>query len=237
MRSKNKMSEPKNPETIVLRNKFYQKGLREIDIWNYYQKVKGPLLQEVVGRDLLFFIFVDVNKPIVKRKGKTTNFIRLTSKNYDEMITGRTVSIHSAMRRSEYFGIIDIDVDPIDQFRWAKKVTADIYSIVAEFPIVRSCRIKFSGKQSFHLVCEFGRKINVDSIRFLLRKFLQESELSKRYTIGGQRRPGVPNLDLSPNKTRGNYITLHALSVWGLKSVEVPYRQLMSFDQHMVVVR
>jgi len=232
------MSYPENPETIILRNKFYPKGLREIDIWSHYQKVKGLLLREVVGRDLLFFIFVDVNKPIIKRKGKTTNFIRLTSSNYDEMITGRTVSIHSAMRRSEDFGIIDIDIDPTDQFRWAKRVTMDVYNIVmTKIPIVDGCRIKFSGKHSFHIICEFGRKINVDSIRFLLRKFLQDSELSKRYTIEGRRRPGVPNLDLSPNKMRGNYIALHALSIWGLQSMEVPYRKLMGFDQHRAVVR
>lgn len=232
------MSYPEHPETIILRNKFYSKGLREIDIWNHYQKVKGLLLREVVGRDLLFFIFVDVNKPIVKRKGKTTNFIRLTSSNYDEMITGRTVSIHSAMRRTENFGIIDIDIDERDGFRWAKRVTIDVYNIVmTKVPIVVGCRVKFTGKNSFHLICEFGKKINVDSIRFLLRKFLQESELSKRYTIEGRRRPGVPNLDLSPNKMRGNYIALHALSVWGLQSVEVPYRRLTGFDQHMGLVR
>jgi len=232
------MSYPEHPETIVLRNKIYPKGLREIDIWNHYQKVKGLLLREVAGRDLLFFIFVDVNKPIVKRKGKTTNFIRLTSSNYDETITGRTVSIHAAMKRSEDFGIIDIDIDPKDQFRWAKKVTVDVYNIVmTKIPIVVGCRIKFTGKNSFHLICEFGRKINVDSIRFLLKKFLQDSELSGRYTIEGRRRPGVPNLDLSPNKIRGNYIALHALSVWGLQSMEVSYRKLMGFDQHMAIVR
>jgi len=232
------MSYPEHPETIILRNKFYPKGLREIDIWNYYQKVKGLLLREVVGRDLLFFIFVDVNKPIVKRKGKTTSFIRLTSSNYDDTITGRTVSVHAAMRRTENFGIIDIDIDERDGFRWAKQVTADVYNIaMTKIPIVNGCRIKFTGKHSFHLICEFGKRINVDSIRFLLRKFLQESELVKRYTIEGRRRPGVPNLDLSPNKMRGNYIALHALSVWGLQSMEVSRRRLMGFDQHMGLVR
>lgn len=227
------MSYPLNPETVILRNKFYPRGIREIDIWNYYQKVKSILLREVVGRDLMFWIMVDENKPIIKRKGKTTSYIRLTNSNYDEMITGRTISIHSSMWRSEDFGIIDIDLDPADDFSWAKRVTRDVYEYVStKVPIVRECKIKFTGKFGFHLVCEFGRKINVDSIRFLLRKFLQESDLSKRYTIEGKRRRGVPNLDLSPNKVKGNFITLYSLSIWGLQSVEVPYLRLMNFNQH-----
>lgn len=227
------MSYPEHPETIILRNKFYPKGLREIDIWNYYQKVKGPLLREVAGRDLMFWIMVDVNKPIIRRRAKTTTYIRLTNSNYDKTITGRTISVYSAMRRTEDFGIIDIDLDPTDSFSWAKRVTRDVYDYVStKVPVVRECRVKFTGKHSFHLLCEFGRKINVDSIRFLLRKFLQDSELSKRYTIEGKRKPGVPNLDLSPNKMRGNFITLHSLSVWGLRSMEIPYLKLMSFDQH-----
>ncbi len=227
------MSYPEHPETIIVRNKFYPRGLREIDIWNYYQKVKSLLLREVTGRDLAFWIMVEENKPIIRRRGKTTAFIRLTNSNYDETITGRTISVYSSMRRSEDFGIIDVDLDPADGFSWAKRVTRDVYDYVStKVPIVRECKVRYTGKSSFHLICEFGRKINVDSIRLLLRKFLQESDLAKRYTITGKRRPGIPNLDLSPNKIRGNFITLHSLSIWGLRSMEIPYLKLMGFDQH-----
>ena len=69
------MSYPANPETIVIKNKFYPKGLREIDIWNYYQKAKVNILRNTINRDIMFFIMVDVNKPIVRRKGNN-EFIR-----------------------------------------------------------------------------------------------------------------------------------------------------------------
>ena len=39
------MSYPQNPETLVIQNKYYPKGLREIDIWNYYQKNKNLLFK------------------------------------------------------------------------------------------------------------------------------------------------------------------------------------------------
>lgn len=227
---------PKNPNTIVLRNNFYKSGLREIDIWNYYQKVKGPLLKEVMNRDLMFFIMVEENKPIIKRKLKD-KFIRLTPANYDTMITGRTISIHSAMNMTENIGIIDIDIHPSDGFAWARKVTADVYGfVIDEMPVVQTTQIRFTGKQSFHIVCKFGRKMKIDSIRFLLQKFLRQSELAKVYTIEGKRRPGIPNLDMAPNKFRGNFITLHSLSIWGLRCMEIPYNKLMTFDPRRAVI-
>lgn len=224
------MGYPEHPETIVLKNKFYPKGLKEIDIWNYYQKVKRPLLEQIRNRDLMFFIMVDVNKPVIRRK-VPGGYIRMTPNNYDEVITGRTISIHSAMGRSESFGIIDVDVHPSDGFKWAKRATNDVYEFVMDkMPILKKVTIRYTGKGSFHVVCDFGRRMKVDSLNFLFQKFLKGSELERVYTIGGKRRPGVPNLDLNRNCVRCNYITLHSLSVWGLKSVEVPYQQLFRFD-------
>lgn len=225
------MSYPENPNTIILKNKYYPRGLREIDVWDHYQKYKREILDEVRNRDLLFVIMVDLNKPIIRRHGAGQKFIRLTPQNYDQMITGRTLSIHSAMGQYEDFGIIDIDVDPRDGFRWAKKTAIDTYDYVMDkVPIVQQASIRFTGKNSFHIICEFGRKMKIDSIRFLLQRFLQQSDLAKVYTISGKRTPGIPNLDMAPNKYRGNYITLNALSMIGLRCMDVEYRQLMGFD-------
>ena len=59
------MSYPQHPDTIILKNKYYPQGLREIDIWNYYQKVKTLIIKETMNRELMFEIMVDVNKPII----------------------------------------------------------------------------------------------------------------------------------------------------------------------------
>jgi hypothetical protein len=61
------MAYPKNPDTIVLRNSYYPNGLREIDVWNYYQKVKRDILDETKSRDVMLGIMVDVNKPVLRR--------------------------------------------------------------------------------------------------------------------------------------------------------------------------
>ena len=228
------MAYPKNPETIILKNKFYPRGLREIDIWNYYQSVKGPILNDTRNRDLMFAIFTEMNKPVLRRKGAGGKYIRLTPQNYDQMITGRTVAIYSSMNMYEQTGIIDIDISPSDGFRWAKKATGDVYDYVMDkMPLVRTAHIVFTGKTSFHIVCQFNQKMKVDTMRFMIQKFLRTSDLAKIYTIEAKRRPGVPNLDLSPNKLRGNFITLNSLSILGLKCMEVPYNKLSGFDPSM----
>jgi len=232
------MSYPENPNTIILQNKFYPQALKEIDIWNYYQSVKRSILKETINRDIMFFIMVDKNKPVVRRRGQGGKIIRLTPTNYDTVMTGRTISLHSAMGSFENFGIIDIDIDPSDGFRWAKEVTSRVYDFVMDkMPIIRTASIRYTGKNSFHIKCDFGRKMKIDVIRFLLRKFLKESELSKVYTVEGKRRPGVPNLDMAPNKLRGNYITLDALSVFGLRCMEVQYSSLISFDPRKAKIK
>jgi hypothetical protein len=228
------MAYPQNPETIVLRNSYYPKGLNELNIWEYYQKVKGLILNETRNRDVMFAIMVDLNKPVLRRKGKAGKNIRLTPQNYDEMITGRTVSLYSTMGMYEQYGIIDIDIDPSDGFAWAKRATGDVYEYVMDkVPLIKKTSIRFTGKSSFHIVCDFGKKLKIDTIRHLLQNFLRNSELSKVYTIEAKRRAGIPNLDLSPNKLRGNYITLNSLSIVGLRCVEVPYNKLKVFDPRM----
>ena len=117
------MSYPQHPNTIVIINEYYPGGIKEIDIWNYYQRYKNSILKETMGRDLMFFIAVDLNQLVVLRKGRSTQFLRLTPRTYDTMITGRIISIHSTMFKAEDFGIIDIDTD---DFNVAKSTAIDV---------------------------------------------------------------------------------------------------------------
>lgn len=232
------MSYPQNPETIVLKNSYYPKGLTELDIWNYYQSVKGVILNQTKLHDVMFAIMTDLNKPVLRRKGAGGKYIRLTPQNYDEIITGRTVALYTTNGMYEQRGIIDIDIDPADGFRWAKQAAGAVFDYVMDkMPIVKTASIIYTGKTSFHIACEFNQKMKIDTMRFMLQKFLRNSELSKVYTIEAKRRRGIPNLDLSPNKIRGNYITLNSLSILGLRCMDVPYNKLASFNPNMARIK
>ena len=159
------MGYPENPKTIIAKNRYYPSGLTELDVWNYYNNIRGKFLQSTKNRDLTALIMTDVNKPVIRRKNKGGKLIRLTPQNYDEVITGRTIGFYSAMTSTEQFAIIDIDVDPRDDFKWAKKVTGDVYDFVMDkVPLVRTASIVFTGKTSFHIICNFGKKMKIDSL-------------------------------------------------------------------------
>jgi len=228
------MGYPQHPETVTVKNKFYPKGLREIDTYEYYQKVKSKLLKEVVGRDLMFYIAIDINKLIIRRAGKETQYIRLTNANWDNEIHGRVISIHSAMKRMEDIAIVDIDAD---SFSKAKKAAADCYRILLKrVPIIDKVQIRFTGKEGFHLFCNLSRKMNVDSTRMLLKKILSTAPELQDYSVEYKRSPGQVNLDLAPNKFRGNFISLYSLSTLGLRCMEVKINKLDSFSQNMAKI-
>lgn len=221
------MAEPKNPQNILIKNKYYPQGLNEASVWKYYRDNKGIILDQVKGRDVMFFVSTDVNDFVVKRKDRG-KFISLNNRNYDDLVHGRVVSIHAAMGRSEEFGIIDIDTD---NFKRAQEAAIDVYNfVVSNIHPVTYVDIKYTGKTGFHINCYFKRSMNIDSIRYLLFRYLSDSYLANKYNIGEKRKPMEVNLDLSSNKHRGNYIILYSLSVYGLKSMSLTPREVFNFD-------
>ena len=137
------MGKPTSPQTVILKNKFYPKGLREIDVWFYYQSVKRELIAENVGLQMMVYIMTDLNKPVIRRKGAGGKPIYLDNKSYDNVVTGRTISFHSSMNPTTRYGIIDVDIHPNDGFRWAKQATLATYDYVMDkMAFIRSAKIR-----------------------------------------------------------------------------------------------
>lgn len=228
------MGRPEHPEVVLVKNKFYPKGLKEIDTWTYYQQYKGPILNETRGRDLMLMIMTDVNKPIIVRRGKTTRFARLTNANYDDVVHPRVISIYSTMRAYEDIAVIDIDVD---DFGKAKTAVTDVYPVVLKAPIVDHAEIKYTGKEGFHIVCGLKKKMKIDTAKYILERHISGSDLLRKYTMAAKRTKGVPNIDLAPNKFRGAWITLNSLSMWGLRCLHLPPSQVPSFTQDKAKIK
>jgi len=217
-----------HPETIIIKNKYYPTGLKERDTHSYYMINKTQILDQTKGRDIMLSINTDVNVPIIRRKTQN-EFLKLTINNYEKLIHGRVTTIYSTMNQYEQFGIIDVD---FFNFKTAKQATIDVYKLMSQFikPIMR-----FTGKTSFHIICPFKKRQHIDDIRTYLNSKLQP--LSDKYTIGEYRSNTKVNLDLSINKFRGAYTTLHSLSIIGLKCIEVPSNQIERFTPEMVKIK
>jgi hypothetical protein len=178
--------------------------------------------------------FIKVDTILVKRKGKDTNFIRLNNQNYDSTITGRTLSIHATMKRTENIGIVDIDTD---DFNEAKKATKDCYDILKRFPIFTDLQIRFTGKTSFHIFLTLTKPMNVDSIRLLLFKIFKNSVIAEKYSIKKTRTGDIPNIDLFRNSYRGGFIILNSLSTIGLQCKLVGYNELNNFIKERSIIK
>ncbi len=225
-------TELKNPDTIIIKNKYYPSGLTETDIHRYYFQNKQEILKETKNREVMLFLRAE-NQIVVRRNDREGDIARLTAKNYGDLVHPRIISIHSTMRKNETFGIVDID---IDDFAKAKAATSIVYQYLSKISTFKSVKIRYTGKESFHIFCYFSRSIPVNNIRVFLRKLL-EPKFEGKYDIAAKRTAGKVNLDLSSNKYRGGFITLGSLSVWGLKCVEVPRGQLIRFDRKKVKIK
>ena len=102
----------------------------------------------------MFAIMVDANKPVIRRKTKGGKRIQLSNATYDELITGRTVAIYSTMKMFEEIAIVDIDTDNFNQ---AKIATMDVHNELLKNGMVESMNIRYTGKNSFHILVNFKR--------------------------------------------------------------------------------
>ena len=213
----------RNPETIIIKNKFYPNGLKEIDIYNYYMNNKQQILSRIEYRDVFFYLFNKTNNYIIKRRLDKNRYIHLDNKNYENIITGRTVSIISCLNKYEDFGIIDIDCS---NFKQAKKACEKVYDYVSKLnKIFKSVEIRYTGGTGFHIVCYFKFKRDINEIRFLLKKILTD-KFNKVYDVKHGRRVGKVNLDITINKFRGGFITLGSLSKNGLVCSKINRKKL-----------
>jgi hypothetical protein len=220
------MSYPQHPDTIVIKNEYYPKGLLEVDIWNYYQKVKVPLLKETLGHSLIVFFAVDVNKFTVIRKTKDDGLVRLNMRDYDTIVSGRSISFHNVMNKYSPYGIVDIDTD---DFKKAKELASDLYDFFEKQKFVYDTKIIFTGKNSFHIRIFFPSDYHVDYIKNKLTNILSEANLQIDFTIKGRRIPNIPNLDLQRNVYNAGFIALNSLSVDGLKCIEIDPKKIKWF--------
>jgi len=227
------MAYPKNPHTIVIKNEYYPKGLREIDVWNYYQKVKMQLLKETLGKNIMVFFAVDENKFIVIRKNKSEGLVRLNMTDYDDVVSGRSISFHNIMNKYSSYGVIDIDTD---NFEIAKDLAIEIYNLFYNHKVVRDVKIIYTGKDSFHIRVYFNNDYKIDYIKSMILGILSEAKLTNDYTIKAKRQGNIPNLDLQRNIYNAGFIALHSLSIDGLKCMEIEPKKIRWFKKEQAKI-
>jgi len=206
---------PDHPEDIVIINKFYPHGLREIDVYNYYLLRKNELIKWINGRMIAFLIRIDKNKTVLIRnqKGKP---IYLTEKNFEDLINGRMNVIYVTHPELTNYFIIDIDVGPnlgMKQCKLALEILLHSKLNLKRYEAINS------SDRGIHLIGYVSIPNNID----LLRKEL-ELELKKitdklntksniKFLVNTKgRHPNTINFDLSSMYPNSLHIAKYSLT-------------------------
>jgi len=210
--------EPKNPDTIVIKNKYYPSGLTEQMVWNHYLEYKTKILNEVKNKPLLLFLFVDINKYIVKRNIEN-NSIKLDDKNYENIINGRTVSI--SMEPGDKLDYFCIDIDAPDNISESQKKEAvkDIINLYKIMNQVKKIRI-ISTSNGYHVYGFLSKKISNDKAIEILKKILN-IKFKDKYNIGTRGKETGITLDLTLMYSRGSHVVPYCLTREGLIALDI----------------
>lgn len=231
------MGAPDNPDTIVIQNEYYKKGLTELQVWNHYKKYKRKILSEIGDRPVMLFIFVDVNTPIIRRFYRFKE-IRLNNKNYEKYIHGRTVSIAVEQERNKlkYF-CVDIDAGSRITEDEKKECVGDILRVFDSLKNVKRKRI-ISSANSYHVYGYLTSSFkNNEAVYFLRDKLNSDKKIRNSYKISSRLRTdeSVINLDLSPMYTRGSHTVPWALARNGLICMDIT-KNWKSFNRKDAVI-
>lgn len=233
---------PDHPNEIVItkgENPAGLKDIKEIDVYNYYEGVKGKLIPELRGYNL----FIVIKPKGVLRPGqkgiyirhpydKKTEYIRINNeKEFEEYHSGRTVEYHLTSPRMVPWYIIDIDPGS-EGFSHIKKVVAEVADELKKVSEVKKIEIRYTGKRGFHVLGWLIKSKNVNNARKFLNVWLKNNFGERNDTVIGESPKGKKAaLGLSPMKLNGGHISKYSMRITGLCCLEVERSKLMEFKK------
>ena len=205
---------PDHPDDIVVRNKYYPKGLKSKQIYNYYISQKQKILKWINNRNVAFLIKIDDNTTVIKRNinGKP---IQLNTDNFDDLITGRTNVIYVVHPSNTSYYIIDID--PGSNLTRKESLLALKILLLKLKP--KKYEVLNSGSVGIHLICHLPNKHNLDTLRNDIKEQLISicDDINKKSKIqflvdSKGRKPNTINFDLSSMQQNSLHIAKYSLT-------------------------
>lgn len=202
---------PTNPEDVILKNQYYPYGLKEVDVYTYYMKMKPQILSWTGKRKSAFFIRVGEDL-IMKRKinGKE---IKLTNANFEKLITGRTNQILIEHPDPSNYFVVDVDAGAGVAYPEIQKAVTVAMELLSNEKVTRWEKL-FSGPMGIHLIGYMPSSLRSKPIIDMLSERLRKQD---DYLVNVKgRHPGSLNYDLSSNVKRGLHVCRYSLSKEGL---------------------
>lgn len=227
------MAFPNNPLTIVVKNKYYSNGLTEGKVYDYYIRNKNNIIKEINYRPVLLFIYTDVNKWVIKRNLKGSS-VYIDKFNYNEIITGRTVSL--SVERGSKLSYLCVDVDPGQNVR-EEAIKQAVRDVSKSSISALSKRLRIVNTSTgYHVYFYLKKPLPVETAYKILNKALS-IDFRDKYILGGK--PPKSNeikLDTSTSRNRGSHVLVGGLCRNGLKCMDIT-KTFESFDRKKAILK
>ncbi len=175
---------PNHPNDIVITNKYYPKGLTEIEIYNYYMSIKTKILNWIDNRSSAILLRTD--KPILIRKYKNKP-IRLTNSNYESIITGRTNCIYVVHPSMTNYWIVDTDIGKNLKLRNAIEIEKYLKTYLTKINFLNTIKYEslITSPKGIHLIGYLNKQHQIDILRKQLENVLYEviKKMRSKYNI------------------------------------------------------
>lgn len=227
-----------HPDTIIIPpNEYYPKGLREIDIHNYYQSVAPKIVNQYADNGLEGLIVLKVEDGLVMRRHAHIEAMDITSEEaLADVNRGRTVEFHFAVGPTTKLAWLDLDPKEEFHIEDAKKVATELIPRLEDLSDVLRVEPRFSGKTGFHLICHLHSSINTDEARQMMKDvaetYIQKTDQMDTLTTKATDNPRMMRIDYSTLHDAGGLRLTHSLAYpTGLICMSLGPEQLRNFQK------
>lgn len=211
---------PDHPDQLVVKkNDFFSRGVREIDVWNYYEGIKNKLIPELKGRNLFIVIATKPGSELFIRHpyDKKSKFIRINNKDeFETYHSGKTGEYHRTSSEITDEAVFDFDPGPSATFDEIKSVVQQCIDFIKkQKDFSKSVDLRFTGSRSFHVTAYLKTKKKIEDIKKDLEYRLDDNfKDDEKITIASNKPPGHKvNIDLSPMKVNGGHIAPYSMRI------------------------
>jgi hypothetical protein len=232
---------PSHPNNVIIAsNEYYSNGLKESDIWDYYDAVKDTIVANLKDHDVMLVLNADGE--VYKRHDKDPNsFIRIAStSDFDHYNNGRTVEFHKAIGNSTDYGLVDIDPRENVPFSKVKKVVGKVYDLLSSLPNIDNVDLIYSGGRGFHLYPKYSSLRDTNELRTelnaILGSFIAETN-DNTITTSIPRFTDQIRLDTTTLKSTGSLRVKDSLNGrTGLRCIYIDRKDLPRFEKKSAII-
>lgn len=220
---------PKHPDKVKIRGLYYD--LTEQQIYDYYDKVKDKIIEEVKGHNVLLIVGID--GMIVRRNTSEGKPIRINSvEDFDKINNGSVLEFHREFT-DHTTKVLFVDIDPREKFPWVKtkSLACGSWELFNRDPRIEKVEGKFSGGRGFHIIAHLKHSVPTDRAREMVKEILQPLT-SEKVTFSLPHSDDMCRLDVTLLKPRGTLRCTWSLnSRTGLVALPLKKNEIMHFSK------